>query len=243
MECIATLEGHENEVKSSSWNSTGNLLATCSRDKSVWIWEMESDQDFECVGVLQGHTQDVKSVHWHPTEDILCSCGYDNTIKLWREDPDEDEWECFDTLNSHTSTVWDVSWMHDNLVSCSDDLTVKIWEPLNTKGKKKYHNTITLQGDQKRSIYSVDTSLPLSHLSPFGNIASCSGDNSICIYTPSLESRQGGIGSGVTYNRRVKLENAHREDVNCVRWNPTQQNLLASCSDDGNITIWSFIDE
>lgn len=38
-ECMSLLEGHETECKSVAYSSSGNLLASCSRDKTVWIWE------------------------------------------------------------------------------------------------------------------------------------------------------------------------------------------------------------
>jgi len=151
------LDGHESEIKSLAFSTTSPLLATCSRDKSVWIWEELEDDNFETVAVLQEHEGDVKSVAWHPTEELLASGSYDDTVRLWREDIDD--WGCCACLEGHRGTVWWVEFegaempglsslarqlpndeqsslldLKDKagprLISASDDLTIRIWRKI-----------------------------------------------------------------------------------------------------------------
>ncbi|XP_072971048.1 protein CIA1 [Typha angustifolia] len=240
-ECVATLEGHENEVKSVSWSASGSLLATCGRDKTVWIWEVQPGNEYECVAVLQGHSQDVKMVQWHPFLDVLVSVSYDNSIKVWAEDGDSDDWHCVQTLNEassgHSSTVWALSFNPngDRMVTCSDDLTSKIWDTginqsqSSGEGYGSWRHLCTLSGYHDRTIFSV-------HWSREGVIASGAADDAICFFL----GKNDNLVDEPSHRLLVKKEKAHDMDVNAVQWNPKEPWVLASASDDGTIKIWEL---
>ncbi|KAL9115435.1 MAG: hypothetical protein Q9227_000756 [Pyrenula ochraceoflavens] len=131
----ALLTGHSSEVKSALFHpSNPSLLATCSRDKSVWIWEeVSGEDDWETVAVLEEHSGDVKCLAWLPNADpshnaeeqdgddgdegwegegegeCLVSGSYDETVRVWRVVEDgEEEWGCVACFGEEEGmgTVW-----------------------------------------------------------------------------------------------------------------------------------------
>ncbi|KAI0106968.1 WD repeat protein [Nemania sp. FL0031] len=146
-ELIVVLDGHDSEIKSVAFSPSGQFLATCSRDKSVWVWEdvgaSEADDEWETVAVLNEHEGDVKAVAWCPdtnrsgrgrySSDVLASASYDDTVRVWREDG-EGEWVCVAVLEGHKGTVWGVQWEPNpkterfpRLLTWSADRTIRVW--------------------------------------------------------------------------------------------------------------------
>lgn len=216
------LDGHDSEVKSVSWSPSGMLLATCSRDKSIWIWEDldDGDNNFETVAVMQEHAGDVKYVAWHPVEECLASASYDDTIRLWREDIDD--WGQVACLKGHDGTVWFIDWEGaENMPSSSpssrtsSSLLVERW---------KIHHT--LSGPR---------------------LISCSDDRTIRLWRkqPKEQQQQQSnmpsiirpTGTDETWKEERVLPSAHDLSIYAVAWSK-RTGLVASVGADGRIVIY-----
>jgi WD40 repeat protein len=217
------LDGHDSEVKSVAWSAGGNFLATCSRDKSIWIWEEVAEDDFETIAVLQEHQGDVKCVVWHPEEELLASASYDDDIRLWREDVDD--WTCIAILSGHKSTVWMVEWegtrmptlnggdsaqptpeqdlwikrrerTGPRLASCSDDLTIRLWRKVPKENNIAQNPLSIIRSGSIEEEWIEELQLPKRH--------------DLAIYSISWSKKTGrivstgGDGKVVVYEERWK---------------------------------------
>jgi len=228
-ECVANMEGHENEIKALTIDSKGEYMASCGRDKNIWIWEKDEGEELGCSSILSGHSQDVKKVAWVPNSLVLASCSYDNTIKFWT--PGDDDWNCIDTIAGHSSTVWNIDFTKDGMfmASVSDDMKTKIWVKNEEFEEKDFYNHIgTLEGYHDRPIYSCSWNYDGTFLVTAG------GDDQICLFSKS-EPYSGDPAP--SFSLIDKKEDAHTQDINCAIFHPTM-NIIATCSDDRTIKIW-----
>ncbi|RCK65130.1 putative cytosolic iron-sulfur protein assembly protein 1 [Candida viswanathii] len=250
---MAIIEGHENEVKCVDWNYDGRFLASCSRDKSVWIWETDPEtlEEFECVSVLNDHSQDVKNVTWHPELNILASSSYDDTIRIYDQDDNDYEWNCVGILNGHEGTVW-CSKFEDfkspnadknkiRLVSSSDDLTVRIWAANKLEDGSKSELPSSIR-EVKEMTWEVESVLPAAHKYPVysvawsaitGKIASAGSDGKIVIYSETSKGKW-------------EIESVHElshgvAEINCIIWArlDDKSEILVTAGDDGTINFWN----
>ena len=222
------LDGHESEIKSLAFSPTSPLLATCSRDKSVWIWEELEDDNFETVAVLQEHEGDVKCVAWHPSEELLASGSYDDNIRLWREDIDD--WGCCACLEGHKGTVWWVEFEGSELPSLLS--------------KSRSNTTGSSLSDEKSALLDQrDKAGP--------RLVSASDDLTIRIWQripgedkPSPPTGQGKIPSIIKstsieerWFEDARLPQVHERAIYSVSWSKVTGRIVSSGSD-GKIVVY-----
>jgi WD40 repeat protein len=95
-------EGHNESVTSIAFSADGNYLASGSDDKTVKLWNVESQLE---VVTLEGHSNNVTSVAFSPDGRYLASGSDDKTIKLWSIQSLSE----FCTLQGHNASIYSIA--------------------------------------------------------------------------------------------------------------------------------------
>ncbi|NXC91911.1 COR2B protein, partial [Cercotrichas coryphoeus] len=125
--------GHQGNVLDIKWNPfIENIIASCSEDTSVRIWEIPEGglkrNMTEAVLELYGHSRRVGLVEWHPTtNNILLSAGYDYKVMIWNLDIGEP----VKMIDCHTDVILCMSFNTDGslLATTCKDKRLRVVEP------------------------------------------------------------------------------------------------------------------
>lgn len=119
------LEGHAGEIFSMKFASHGVHLATASRDRMVFIWEVHGDAIHKTT--LKGHKNAVLEVHWSTDDQTIFSASADKTVAAW----DVQSGARIKKVVGHNSFVNSCCPARRGpplFVSGSDDGTAKLWD-------------------------------------------------------------------------------------------------------------------
>ncbi|KAF3857821.1 hypothetical protein F7725_011022 [Dissostichus mawsoni] len=135
-----TLRSHQGVVIAADWLVGGKQVVTASWDRAANLYDVETS---ELVHSLTGHDQELTHCCTHPTQRLVVTSSRDTTFRLWDfRDPSIHSVNVFQghtesskpVFSSSCSTVTSaVFTVGDNVVSGSDDRTVKVWDLKNMR--------------------------------------------------------------------------------------------------------------
>uniref|UniRef100_A0AAY4B7Y5 WD repeat-containing protein 37 n=1 Tax=Denticeps clupeoides TaxID=299321 RepID=A0AAY4B7Y5_9TELE len=124
-----TLKSHQGVVIAADWLVGGRQVVTASWDRAANLYDVETS---ELVHTLTGHDQELTHCCTHPTQRLVVTSSRDTTFRLW--DFRDPSIHSVNVFQGHTDTVTSaVFTAGDNVVSGSDDRTVKVWDLKNMR--------------------------------------------------------------------------------------------------------------
>ncbi|XP_065174409.1 protein SEC13 homolog [Sycon ciliatum] len=236
---IADLTGHQGPVWQVAWAhpSFGNVLASCSYDHKVIIWQEGPNSRWQKLYEYDKHVSSVNSVCWAPHEwGMVLACGSsDGNISILTYA--DNEWDTYLIKNAHAVGCNAVSWAPatapltvagqsaspsvKRLVSGGCDNLVKIW--CAESGQWTEEHSLPQHTDWIR-----DCAWAPTIGQPSLTIASCSQDQQVIIWTK--DDSPGSAWQG-------KVMHKFDDTPWHVSWSITGD-VLAVSSGDNKVTLW-----
>jgi WD40 repeat protein len=121
--------GHKNSVFTLKYSPDFKYLFSAGRDAHLKIWDV--DHDYILAESIVAHIYAINHIEFRADGKYFVTGSMDKTIKVW----DAHELRLLKVIDKsrhlgHGSSVNKLFWSghHDQLISCSDDRTISIWD-------------------------------------------------------------------------------------------------------------------
>ncbi|PNI65271.1 APAF1 isoform 9 [Pan troglodytes] len=256
-ECRNTMFGHTNSVNHCRFSPDDKLLASCSADGTLKLWDATSANERKSINVKQFFLNSED-----PQEDMevivkCCSWSADgariivaakNKIFLWNIDSRSKVADC----RGHLSWVHGVMFSPDgsSFLTSSDDQTIRLWET-----KKVCKNSAVMLKQEVDVVFQENEVMVLAvdHIRRLQLINGRTGQIdylteaqvSCCCLSPHLQYIAFGDENGaieileLVNNRIFQSRFQHKKTVWHIQFTADEKTLISS-SDDSEIQVWNW---
>ncbi|XP_076983136.1 striatin-3 isoform X4 [Tamandua tetradactyla] len=216
-----TLRSHFDGVRALAFHPVEPVLVTASEDHTLKLWNLQktvpakksASLDVEPIYTFRAHIGPVLSLAISSNGEQCFSGGIDATIQWWNiPSPNVDPYDTYEpnvlagTLAAHTDAVWGLAYsgIKNQLLSCSADGTVRLWNP-----QEKMPCICTYNGDKE---HGIPTSVDFIGCDPAHMVTSFSTGRTV-IYdvetSQTLVMLSSQVDSGLQSNNHINRVVSH----------------------------------
>ncbi|ETO31609.1 WD-40 repeat protein [Reticulomyxa filosa] len=239
---INTFTGHTDTVWSIDYSTFDDhqLICSGSFDKTVCVWDMETNKQIQ---FFNGHSSPVYNVkfssyhYYYHRRNVICSSSQDKTIRFW----DIKDTQQLKILNGHTEDVYDIKFSPFNygryLCSGSYDTSIRLWDVETSK-------TLHIFNGHTKGVWCIDFSSLHSNNSNTNNSIGIIGGNG---YTFCSGSYDATIRVwDIERTKQLIVLQGHRHWISSVKYGSNQsrnsgcENTILSGSHDNSVCLWDI---
>eukprot|EP00171_Calliarthron_tuberculosum_P012152 IDg12152t1 len=210
----AVIRDHDGDAYCLRFHPVHSMLASAGYDKTVRLYDLETAQAAMQLRALHGHQSSISCLAFNARGNLVITGSKDCTIRFW----DLLSGLCVKVIRAPLGEVTSVETNQTGtlLLSSSKDNALRLWDMRTTKPVRRF------KGHQNTSKNFVKAAFGPRE----AQIVSGSEDGFVYVYdveTTEIVSKLGPV-RGVVYS---------------AKWN-ARQTVLASCSHDGEASLWHY---
>lgn len=243
------LDGHKYSINHVEFSPCGGMLASCSLDGTVVIWNTEDGCQAKSSFVNSG--SGIRVCRWSPDGTKIATAGDDERTTLWNVDNMEEL--CI--FRGHSDAVNAIAFTPDScyLVTACNEGTWRLFDIVDNKNCAALiicgeAHDLGVQGCDfsPSSDFIYNRRININNDKQFYLLATGGNDSMVKLWQITIGKRNvtatgsiGGTGDDIQYKEK-KTFTGHGGNVTCVRFSPIHSEILGSVATDRTARIWSI---